>query len=229
MKEAQKTRKARSEEFYRAFMAGTVLDIGCGDDLCVPTAIPFDKEQGDANHILNYLSPESFDCVHSSHCLEHVYDPKQCIQDWWKLVKPGGYLVTVVPDEDLYEQGNWPSLFNPDHKSTFRLGGSSSWSPVSHEIRALIQALPEAKILSAKRQKVGYVRGFMRLRRRKGRLKERFDRYQNGLYRRGLVGTPAERCLILAASLLGVPYDQTMGIALAQIEIVAQKLGTVTK
>lgn len=223
MKEAQKTRNARSEDFYRTFMAGTVLDIGCGDDLCVATAAPFDKEHGDANHILSYLSPESFDCVHSSHCLEHMYDPKQCIQDWWKLVKPGGYLVTVVPDEDLYEQGNWPSLFNPDHKSTFRLGGASSWSPVSHDIRVLIQALPGAKILSARRQNVGYVRGFRRLRRRTGHLRERFERLQGAMHWRGLMGTFVERCVIRAASLLGVPYDQTRGTALAQIEIVAQK------
>ena len=224
MKEAQKTQKARSEEFYRTVMAGRVLDIGCGDDLCVANAVPFDKEHGDANRILDYFPPESFDCVHSSHCLEHMYDPKQSLEDWWKLVKPGGYLVTVVPDEELYEQGNWPSLFNFDHKSTFRLGGKSSWSPVSQDVRALIEALPGAQIVSAERQDVGYVHGIGRLHRNRSvRLRSYFHRLQSALYRRGMMGSFAERLVIRTASLLGVPYDQTRGIALAQIQIVAQK------
>lgn len=224
MKEAQKTHKARSEEFYRTVMAGQVLDIGCGDDLCVAHATPFDKEHGDANRILDYFPPDSFDCVHSSHCLEHMYDPNKSLDDWWKLVKPGGYLVTVVPDEELYEQGNWPSLFNLDHKSTFRLGGESSWSPVSRDIRALVQALPGAEIVSAERQDMGYVHGFGRLHRNRSvRLRSLFQRLQSRLYRRGMMGTWVERSVIRAAGLLGVPYDQTRGVALAQIQVVARK------
>ncbi len=37
----------------------------------------------------------------------------------------------TVPEEDLYEQGVWPSRFNPDHKWTFTIAKSSSWSPRS--------------------------------------------------------------------------------------------------
>jgi hypothetical protein len=76
---------------------------------------------------------------------------------WWALVKPGGYLVIVVPDEDLYEQGMWPSRFNTDHKATFNLGESKSWSPVSYDIEALVQALPRAEIIEAR---LGTVRNF---------------------------------------------------------------------
>src|SRR5262249_36474782 len=146
----------RSHDFYDRFMTGRVLDIGCGDDPCVPHAVHFDKEQGDANEILHYLEPESFDCVHSSHCLEHVYDPVKCLSDWWALVKPGGYLVTVVPDENLYEQGYWPSLFNSDHKSTFRIG-KQTWSPVSYCLPELVSALPNASVLSAELQAHRYI------------------------------------------------------------------------
>ena len=60
MDEASKTEKIRSQEFLEKYFSGTVLDIGCGDNLVVPNAIPFDKEQGDAQNILDYLSPEQF-------------------------------------------------------------------------------------------------------------------------------------------------------------------------
>ena len=134
MFESSKTRLVRGPGFDETYFAGTVLDIGSGNDVVVPHAEGFDKQHGDANAILNYLKPVSYDTVTSSHCLEHMQNPEQAIQDWWQLVKPGGYLITVVPHEDLYEQGQWPSRFNSDHKATFRLNRSSSWSPCSIDI-----------------------------------------------------------------------------------------------
>src|SRR4051794_20067410 len=109
MYEASKTREIRGEDFTRIYFSGSVLDIGCGPDLVVPHAKPFDFEHGDANRILDFLAPESFDCVHSSHCLEHMREPPVALAQWWALVRPSGYLIIVVPDEDLYEQGVWPS------------------------------------------------------------------------------------------------------------------------
>ena len=82
---------------------------------------------------MQIIAPESMDCVHSSHCLEHMHDPVQCLQGWWKCVRPGGFIITVVPEENLYEQHLWPPRFNKDRKSTFRLGGKESWSPVSFD------------------------------------------------------------------------------------------------
>ena len=55
MDEASKTERIRGPEFSDQYFSGKVLDIGCGDNLVVPNAIPFDKEQGDAQNILNYL------------------------------------------------------------------------------------------------------------------------------------------------------------------------------
>src|SRR5262245_895099 len=115
MNESAKTNQIRGKEFMDRYFQGRVIDIGCGTDLAVTHAEPFDSEHGDANRVLDYLQPEQYDCVHSSHCLEHMAHPEQALRDWWALVKPGGYLVLVVPHEDLYEQGVWPSRFNPDH------------------------------------------------------------------------------------------------------------------
>jgi hypothetical protein len=38
-------------------------------------------------------------------------------------------MIVLVPDEDLYEQGHFPSIFNTDHKSTFILRRPSSSRP----------------------------------------------------------------------------------------------------
>ena len=68
---------------------------------------------------------------------------EKAILEWWQLVKPGGHLILLVPDEDLYEQDIFPSRFNGDHKFTFTLSKAQSWSPVSIHVLDLVQALPE--------------------------------------------------------------------------------------
>ena len=42
MDEAAKTKRIRGPEFLEKYFSGNVLDIGCGDDLVVPNAVPFD-------------------------------------------------------------------------------------------------------------------------------------------------------------------------------------------
>lgn len=74
-------------------------------------------------------------------------DPVGALEQWWALVKPGGYLVIVVPDEDLYEQSYRPSRLNSDHKCTFNFDKPISWSPVSYDIQKVRNALPEVEII----------------------------------------------------------------------------------
>ena len=40
-------------------------------------------------------------------------------------------MIVIVPDEDTYEQGHFPSIFNSDHKATFTVSKSKSWSAKS--------------------------------------------------------------------------------------------------
>lgn len=228
MDEAKKTNSIRGEEFQRRYFSGRVIDIGCGPDLVVPHAVPFDRAQGDAQSILTYFDIESFDCVHSSHCLEHMENVEIALRHWWALVKPSGYLVIVVPDEDLYEQGMWPSLFNVDHKATFNLGKSKSWSPVSHDIEALVSALPGADIIEARLQDHGYDRRLMRQsaigRRLLFRWGLRRERVFDWIMRVGIPVYRANLALEHFERTLGKPIDQTLGAAVAQIQVVAQKL-----
>jgi hypothetical protein len=222
MDEASKTRRFRGPEFVDKYLSGKVLDIGCGPDLVVPGAQPFDLPHGDANCIATYLPGESFDCVHSSHCLEHMRDVPEAIRQWWSLVKPGGVMITTVPEENLYEQGIWPSVFNPDHKATFRLDKSASWSPISYDLRELVAALPSSEILEAAIQDAGYnhrlkrhgispVGGFVR----RARI--------SVLRRVGVDSRPINAFSEQVEFYFGYPLDQTRRDALAQIQVVARK------
>ena len=224
MNEASKTRAVRSQDFYARFFSGTVLDIGCGPDLVVPNAQPFDMEHGDANCILNYFGPESFDTVHSSHALEHMHDPVQCLSDWWKLVRPGGYMITVVPDAELYEQGCWPSIFNPDHKSRFSLSTQSLANKIFN-IRELVDSLPGASVVSVTRQDSGYRRPVWRLSpfRNVRPLVRAVARLRASLLAAHKTDGSLDRAVVRMALIAGIPVDQTIGSALAQIEVVLQK------
>jgi SAM-dependent methyltransferase len=223
MRETRKTNAHRTADFFAFYVHGKVIDIGCGDSPVTANAEGFDLRQGDANAILKYRPAESYDCVYSSHCLEHMKDPRATLAQWWQLLRPGGYMVIVVPHEDLYEQGYWPSKFNRDHKATFRLGGATSWSPVSVDLRSLVASLSGSEIVSADVQDQGYdhrlhVSGRMHPKhlRKLGRwLVRSGKRYPS-------FEIPAHLCLRLLAA-LGCPIDQTEGAALAQIQIVAHK------
>jgi SAM-dependent methyltransferase len=226
MFEASKTQHVRGPAFIEKYFAGTVLDIGCGPDLVVPDAEPFDLAQGDANRIVQFLPPGSqYDCVHSSHCLEHMRDAPFALSQWWSLVKPGGHLILVVPHEDLYEQGVWPSMFNPDHKTTFRIGAGRSWSPVSLDLRALLEQLPGAQLVDLRIQDQGYdyslrLNGIGSI----GRALMFISKGRRYLMQRiGLRQKWLEDLLTKLEMQLGRPIDQTLGDALAQIQAVVCK------
>lgn len=226
MNETQKTNKLRGQSFFEKYLTGKIIDIGAEADLVCKGAERFDIEDGDANFITKYREIGQYNAVHSSHCLEHMYNQKNALEEWWKLLKPDGYLVVVVPDKDLYEQGIWPSRFNTDHKNTFRLGKDASWSPVSHDIEALVKALPHAEIISATKhdQYYDYALQF-----KFGMLIGKESRLLK-LLRRMLIKlaplseTQLKKLQEFPFRHFNVPFDQTMGDALVQIQIVAKKL-----
>ena len=140
MNEASKT-LAHYPLLLSKYLNGRILDIGAGLDPITRSAEVFDKAQGDAQEVHLHFPNESFDSVFSSHCLEHMVDPVSAIKSWFSLVKPDGHLVVLVPDEDLYEQGHFPSIFNLDHKATFTISKSNSWSPKSFNCLDLCSSL----------------------------------------------------------------------------------------
>ena len=147
MKELSKsiTRRLRDSRFQRYYFAGDGIDIGGKPDpltlyrqffVRMGSVLVWDWEDGDAQ-LLASVGNESFDFVHASHCLEHMEDPFEALRNWVRVLKPGGYLVMIVPDEDLYEQGQFPSAYNNDHKWTMTIHKATSWSPKSINVTDL--------------------------------------------------------------------------------------------
>lgn len=223
MHESSKTNALRSQAFKKLYFSGRVLDIGAGTDPVCAHAEVFDQQHGGANQIDKYFAPHTFDTVHSTHCLEHMQDPLDALKKWWSLVKPNGYLITVVPDEDLYEQGIWPSFFNKDHLSSFRIDKATPLSAVSHDIVAIHKALPTAQLIEALKQNNHYDLDLLFLNQTSPkRLRHPLKAIYSILKR----VTIASNILYRYQKWLvnqGYPFDQTAGRALAQIQVIVHK------
>lgn len=155
-KETSKAKERRTGEgYFERYLVGAGIDIGCGDDPVTPDCVRWDIGEGDAQELPG-LAAESFDWVYSSHCLEHLPNPAAALLRWWEVLKPGGHMLVVVPDEDLYEQGCWPSRYNGSHTHTFTAHKSRSWSPVSLNLADLAAALPGHRVLWIRTLDCGY-------------------------------------------------------------------------
>ena len=133
--------------FINRYFVGVGIDIGGKPD---PLALyqelfsnitqiyTWDVEEGNAQY-MEGVADEWLDFVHSSHCLEHIHSPQEAISNWLRITKPGGYLIITVPDEDLYEQGVFPSTYSQGHQWTFTICKSDSWSPKSINLFELLQ------------------------------------------------------------------------------------------
>lgn len=157
MKECSKSiaRRLADSRFVRTYLKGHGVDIGGAPD---PLALyqdffplmesvrTWDLEDGDAQ-FMEGVADNTFDFVFSSHCIEHLHDPAEGLKNWLRVTKPNGYVIFALPEEDLYEQGIFPSTFNRDHKNTFTMMKEKSWSPKSINVLDLVRAAgPEAAV-----------------------------------------------------------------------------------
>jgi SAM-dependent methyltransferase len=132
-------RRLHDVRFANTYFVGNGIDIGCGPDPLTKYAQQFplmtdvkewDVADGDAQFMAS-AADDSYDFVHNSHCLEHMRDPYEAFDNWLRICRPGGHIITTIPDEDLYEQGVWPSTHNADHKTSWTILKNESWSPSS--------------------------------------------------------------------------------------------------
>jgi SAM-dependent methyltransferase len=223
MDETSKT-KAIWGGLEQSILVGRGIDIGCGPDPINANARRFDIEDGDANDILDYVD-DRFDFVYSSHCLEHMRDPRKALLDWWKLVKPGGHLLLIVPDEDLYEQGVFPSRFNRDHKATFTISKAKSWSPFSFNLLDLVSELPDSRLVRITLQDHGYDRSLSY----RGSKATLLTRLIYKAYRKFKTIVPVRIQALEVLENHHIPIDQTMrpGV-LAQIQCIVRKVSSAT-
>jgi SAM-dependent methyltransferase len=151
MKECSKAvmRRLHDAAFATRYFIGTGLDIcGLSDPLVqyrelfpgMKAVRTWDAADGDPQYLPG-VADNGFDFVHASFALQRLADPKEALRHWFRVLKPGGHLIVTVPDEDLYEQGHFPSAFSPDHQWSFTIYKARSWSAKSINMVELVQAL----------------------------------------------------------------------------------------
>jgi SAM-dependent methyltransferase len=151
-------RWAADRRYATRYLVGDGLDIGAGPDPLalhaehfplMQTCRVWDTIYGDGDAMLmEGVEDESFDFVVSSHCLEHVASPSEALINWVRVTRPDGHLILIVPDEDRYEQGVWPSTFNPDHKFSFTIHKyHRSWCSHSRSLLTLLGGLKDVELL----------------------------------------------------------------------------------
>lgn len=157
MKECSKSiaRRLADSRFVRKYLRGKGVDIGGKPDPLIlyteffpliESVKTWDLEDGDAQ-FMKGVADETYDFVFSSHCLEHMHDPLEALNNWLRITKADGYVIFALPEEDLYEQGVFPSTFNRDHKNTFTMSKAASWSERSINMLDMLRKLgPEAAV-----------------------------------------------------------------------------------
>jgi len=129
-------RRLSNPNFSTKYFVGNGIDIGGGGDslekytYLFPNILSvknYDRPDGNAED-LREIEDDTYDFVHSSHCLEHLDSPIRGLNNWLRILKPKGYLIVTVPDEDLYEQGVFPSTWSNEHKWTFTIYKDNSWN-----------------------------------------------------------------------------------------------------
>jgi|GEM_PF-2464197 len=148
--EAQKnlTRMVDNGLFARFLSRPNILDIGYkgyadGVNPITPNAIGIDLDYPGYDGKILPFSDQTQDAVFSSHTLEHIADYRHSIQEWFRVLRVGGYLIIVVPHQFLYERKILlPSRFNSDHKRFYTAASllleiEEALDPFSYRIRYL--------------------------------------------------------------------------------------------
>jgi SAM-dependent methyltransferase len=116
-----RARRRKVLDYVQVSPAARYLDIGCSTGMLLSelisrgadpdsvygvdiseSAIGTCVERGLKHaHVMDAASitfdKESFDCIVSSDCLEHLEDDNKALNNWYGLLKPGGRLVVFVP------------------------------------------------------------------------------------------------------------------------------------
>lgn len=120
-----------------------VLDVGCGSGVMLARmkelgwqveGVEFDPAAAEAARArgvpvrLGTLEAQrypdnSFDAVHSAHVIEHVHEPVGLLRESYRVLKPGGKVITVTPNAESWGHRHfgraWLNLDPPRHLMLF--------------------------------------------------------------------------------------------------------------
>lgn len=115
---------AKVKDLIEPYLKGKIIDIGAGGSPITEDAICVDgRDYGKVDFITDnlyelYRHNELRDAnvVFSSHCLEHLTNPTSAIEEWARLLIPGGYFILYLPDGRKYSnEGNMEHMFDWDY------------------------------------------------------------------------------------------------------------------
>lgn len=137
--------------FFDRYLSGpNIMEVGYkgydgGTVPIVPQAIGVDVGYAGYDGTSFPFADEMFDAIYSSHCFEHIAPWKEVLQDWYRILKPGGFLIIVVPHQLLFERKRYlPSYFNPDHKRYYTISSligeiEAAFEENTYRVRHLIE------------------------------------------------------------------------------------------
>jgi SAM-dependent methyltransferase len=115
------------------YCQGITVDIGCGAEKVHPGVLGIDKLKfGEKGHFgcmngvpavadvsadagnLDFIPDETVDSAVSRHCFEHLPDPMKTIREWLRIIKKGGKLAMVLPND------HWKDFLSMDRDHKFR-------------------------------------------------------------------------------------------------------------
>jgi SAM-dependent methyltransferase len=142
-------RRSRDLAFVQEYFAGDGLDVSYPADPLEAHAAVFARVKSIVTRdcskqdwaSMSDLQDASFDFIHSSHLLAYHDNPAKVLARWLDLLKPGGYAVITVPDEDLYGKGVWPNPFPSGHKRSFTIFKSERTLPRSINLIEVVRML----------------------------------------------------------------------------------------
>jgi hypothetical protein len=83
-----------------------------------------------------YLEEVDFqvDFIYTSHTFEHIPDLEKLVTQIRRILKPGGYLIVLVPSYSCvdWRVGNHTNLYHNDHVWTFYLSGTEINEPINN-------------------------------------------------------------------------------------------------
>jgi SAM-dependent methyltransferase len=129
-------RRLKDSRYANIWLSGQGLDISDASDplssytSSFPKISALDLLDQAATHpeYLDNIPNDTYDFVHSAFQLQYFEQPFVAVRNWLRVIKPGGFLIIKVPDEDLWYQGVWPPTVDPAAKFSFSLYKSKSWN-----------------------------------------------------------------------------------------------------